>query len=750
MLVKVSHFLPLLEGNNSGYFLAKSFLNLQQIANRSRTSLKSTIELYTRTSLATKNLGYTAEQVNQFTETMNKAVMTSGATAQEANNALIQLSQGLSSGRLQGEELRSVLEQLPVVADIIARSMGVSRGELRKLGADGKITSQVIMEAFLKTTKRVDLMFEQTAMTVGQSWTILKNNLQTSIGEGSKSAMAELAKLLNDAASAVKDLTDSDGFSLLSGTLTALVKTMRTLFVLFESLGTVVLPIVASQIGRTVVRVAEIFANSLFPLIRIAQKIMPSSMGSGADALMNSVSGYFSKWRSGYDEWEDAAVKKSLTLNDRLAEIYAYKHPEAGYKPPEAGYKPPENQPTKKQTGESETAIRIRVIEGPALTREDPYGESVASLEELFSALKMTDKELEVHSQLMEFKKVLPSTEAYSYRLSTLVDQLKELDSVQSRQSALTAVDVARRAALVDQINALTYTINEMNKANERDLAIRKESLVFLQKENEAKGRRAKIQEDIRGQSTFGFRQTLSDLESVPGSKQGKSDFLVRQNTDLFEGTENAYDAQYREYERMVIKLDTLKEKEWISDESYSKARLNLWAKQNKAQLDGVGETFGNLAKLQESSSRRMAMIGKAAAQFQVAFNGVRAISEAWASGPFPANVPAITAATTAFAIQEAQLNNLAGFAYGGGFTVGGTGGIDSQTVAFRATPGEQVSITTPEQRKESAATAEYHYHDYAGSETKAERESKFAQFQRMAAATANDRSSARKQMELV
>ena len=143
-------------------------------SNDTRVSFASTAELYARTAIATKELGRTQEETLQFTKSLNQAVILSGASAQEAQAGLIQLSQGLSSGALRGDELRSVLEQLPLVADVIARQMGVTRGELRELGKEGEITAEVILDAFKAARGELEDKFAKTVPTIGQAFTVLK------------------------------------------------------------------------------------------------------------------------------------------------------------------------------------------------------------------------------------------------------------------------------------------------------------------------------------------------------------------------------------------------------------------------------------------------------------------------------------------------------------------------------------------------------------------------------------------------
>jgi lambda family phage tail tape measure protein len=147
---------------------------LLNISNRTRSSFESTAEIYTRVALAVRELGLSQKDTLNFTETLNQATILSGASSREAGAALLQLSQGLASGRLNGDELRSVLEQLPFVADVIAKQLGVTRGELRKLGSDGKITTDIIINAFRNAREEIAGKFAQTVPTISQAFSVLR------------------------------------------------------------------------------------------------------------------------------------------------------------------------------------------------------------------------------------------------------------------------------------------------------------------------------------------------------------------------------------------------------------------------------------------------------------------------------------------------------------------------------------------------------------------------------------------------
>src|SRR5690606_18736649 len=104
------------------------------VAQSTRAPLVDTVDLYGRMARATQELGVSEGQLLTVTNAINQAIVISGASASSAQAALIQLGQGFAAGALRGEELNSVLEQTPRIAQAIADGMRVSVGELRRLG----------------------------------------------------------------------------------------------------------------------------------------------------------------------------------------------------------------------------------------------------------------------------------------------------------------------------------------------------------------------------------------------------------------------------------------------------------------------------------------------------------------------------------------------------------------------------------------------------------------------------------------
>ena len=162
---------------------ADSFQKLLTMANNTGSSLESTVSLYTRLANATRGAGYTTEQLLGVTDAINKAFVISGATMQEASNAAIQLSQGLASGTLRGEELNSVMEQGPRITRALAEYLGVTNGQIRQMAADGKITAEVVTNALLKSLTSLNSELDRMPRRFEQASTALKNNFLAAVGQ---------------------------------------------------------------------------------------------------------------------------------------------------------------------------------------------------------------------------------------------------------------------------------------------------------------------------------------------------------------------------------------------------------------------------------------------------------------------------------------------------------------------------------------------------------------------------------------
>ncbi|MGD3146587.1 tape measure protein [Acinetobacter baumannii] len=175
---------------NNQVELNKATEDTFRIAQKTYSAWDSVLQVYQRFSDNAKTLNLTMDDTARLTETVSKAVAISGASAAAADAALVQFGQALASGTLRGEELNSVMEQTPALAKAIAQGMGITVGELRTVAAEGKITSQEIVKALRNVEKDVDALFAKTDITIGQSMTLLNNEITKFVGESGKGSGA--------------------------------------------------------------------------------------------------------------------------------------------------------------------------------------------------------------------------------------------------------------------------------------------------------------------------------------------------------------------------------------------------------------------------------------------------------------------------------------------------------------------------------------------------------------------------------
>lgn len=207
---------------------AQAYGMAYRAAQNSRSDLSDTTTLINRIMMSGV-YGQEAGSLGSATrmaETLNKALVVGGGTAEENKRALIQLSQGLSSGRLQGDELRSIREQAPYLASVLAeglnkiddRFIGTTVGDLKELGAQGELTSDVVIRALESMQDQVDAAFADKApRTWAQGLTSIQNTIKVvtaylqSMEGGPLSKISELVWTIADY------LKSTDGLRLMSG-----------------------------------------------------------------------------------------------------------------------------------------------------------------------------------------------------------------------------------------------------------------------------------------------------------------------------------------------------------------------------------------------------------------------------------------------------------------------------------------------------------------------------------------------------
>ncbi|EJG2193415.1 tape measure protein [Klebsiella oxytoca] len=194
------------------------------ITQQTRSSLDATASLYARLERATRQYGTSADDLAKLTTIINQGFVVSGATAQEAENAIIQLSQGLASGALRGEEFNSVNEQGNRLIVALADSMGVSIGQMRNMAAQGKLTTDVVVNGLLSQGAVIGAEFANTTTTISQALQVAGNNITKFFGENS--IVRTGAAIFSDAV-----VTVSENVGGLSAALTAVAAIMGSRYV---------------------------------------------------------------------------------------------------------------------------------------------------------------------------------------------------------------------------------------------------------------------------------------------------------------------------------------------------------------------------------------------------------------------------------------------------------------------------------------------------------------------------------------
>ncbi|MEC5591524.1 tape measure protein [Citrobacter freundii] len=167
----------------TGETQAEVMQRIFDISQATQSTLNGTATLYSRLERGTRTYNTSAEDLARLTTIINQGFAVSGATAQEAENAIIQLSQGIASGVLRGEEFNSVSEQGSRLMIALADSLGVSIGQLRAMAAEGKLTTDVVVKGLLSQGEAIGSEFAKTTVSISKGLQVAGNNITKFFGE---------------------------------------------------------------------------------------------------------------------------------------------------------------------------------------------------------------------------------------------------------------------------------------------------------------------------------------------------------------------------------------------------------------------------------------------------------------------------------------------------------------------------------------------------------------------------------------
>ena len=284
---------------------------LVSVSKDTRSSFESTANLYARLARSTTEMGLSTEDLIGITTTINQSFAASGATAMEASAAITQLSQGLASGALRGDEFNSVAEQAPGIMRAIASSLKMTTGDLREFAADGGITAEIVVNALQGASKSIADDFGKTSATFRQSLEIAKTNMMEFVGT---------SESINGAVSSAGDavVSLSESIDTLIVAASGLAAAGLTAYILSAATATSAYTVVMR--GAIAAQVAFNAVAAINPYVLIAASI------AGAVAAIYA---FTTAQESAIDVWERAkeseaayqAAANSVGAENRIQEI---------------------------------------------------------------------------------------------------------------------------------------------------------------------------------------------------------------------------------------------------------------------------------------------------------------------------------------------------------------------------------------------------------------------------------------------
>lgn len=179
---------------------------LGEMARRTYSALEQTAESYIDNSTALKELGYATDDQLNYTEALNNALVISAAKGQRAEAVQNALAKAMAGGKLQGENLNTVIEQGGRVAEALAAGLGVGVNQLRALGAQGKITSRDVFKALTSQMETLRKEAEEMPATIADGFQLLRNALLEYVGNADQAT--GVSRKISDALVVIADNFD--------------------------------------------------------------------------------------------------------------------------------------------------------------------------------------------------------------------------------------------------------------------------------------------------------------------------------------------------------------------------------------------------------------------------------------------------------------------------------------------------------------------------------------------------------------
>lgn len=599
--------------SNSAAEASVAYERLFQISQQARVSFIELGETYGTIARAGRELGVSQDRLLAVTQTIGMAMTIGGGSAQSMQAALVQLGQGLSSGTLRGEELNSILEQTPRLAKALADGMGVSVGQLRSLGEQGKLTAETVINALEKSGPQLAKEMDSASVTVGQAWTMVRNSLTKFVGDadtasGASSKLAgglqNLSSMVDTVGNTIKQneaafsalLTGLASAAIVSG-IAATAGSITTLITAVKALGLVVLanPIVASlaaiaAAGGAIYALNEKYQSSAEGVsgkveqysrnIARLEELQSKGAGTEAETIRAQRAAHIEELK----DLRSQAQQKLAVLDQSSADNASYNAKEMK-RLQERGAAEREAFSGAVSLDDARKAGKLRndVIQAgydDAVKIAKSFGKSIASAaspEDAIALASERDKRLianaqETTAQLKSFddQKAAPAREAAKQRLDATIQYYESLqiESTAGEQRANRSLTAAHAAGLLT---------DQEYYQRKRDLAeadnVAQQALVELEIEAVQK---SGLSQDAKREKLDKFNADLKRLrEAALGIESDFVDEMTALDMKLFRA---AIDQNAQTVEAQQAKAESLRQQ--VKDQRLANAEIGLSARE--------------------------------------------------------------------------------------------------------------------------------------------------------------------------
>ncbi len=556
---------------NSSSELNKRFNQLFDISQRTRTPLEENVDLYSKLAQNQAVVGKTGEEITQVVEAFNLAMTISGTSGNAAAGAITQFAQAMQSGKLQGDEFRSMAEAVPKIMQVLSERTGIAREDLKRLASEGFLDAKIVAQALTDALPDLQQELGRTSTTVGQAITQMSNEF-TRLGRD----FLESSGLADFFVRSIEHIIEN------SENLISMLKVAAAGIAVLTA---AYAPAVAifTAVAAAVVYFADVLGPLLTPFVKIAEQaigeLVKGLVGFGAaiKALMKLENPFdaFSKATSEYEERARKSAQTTSSLSDNIKGLNSSQKDN--------------NDVTKQGAPISDQMNKLlKERNDKILAAKDAYGPFIERLKEEVELSKLDSKEKEIQKTVYQAL----AAEAKKYG------------------GDMTQVSEQRRKEITAEVTALMLQKQENDRIREETLAAEKAAAEYRKKlHNEALGRLKTFADEQR---KFEDSQLTNTERYIKDRQQIEDDYNrartsgVKMSTDEIMKLEEDYEKALMSIRTRIIKDDVEANKKWREGQKseHEKFRDEILAIDERfqlAQMSGTQEHLDSLNRARDA-----------------------------------------------------------------------------------------------------------------------------------------------------